>query len=283
MVINLNKQRSTKQMFVIALTLIGVVLGLINVFPFIFMISSSFKPSGRVFEYPLRLIPETLYLQNYKEIFSDKFDFLLWYKNTLVMTVFSVISQCIIIPLTAYSFAKLRFRGREFLFTLFLCSMMIPGDVAIVQKYMIFKSLHITNSMLCMIVPAGFNIFWVFFLRQFFRSIPAELQESAIIDGCGYFKIYVKIILPLTKPALITMVIFNFIGYWNDFVTPYLFINNMKKTMLTVGMQTFTIAKFTDYGLQMAGACLAIIPILILFISSQKYYIQGIAASGIKG
>lgn len=266
----------------ILLTLVMFAVGFINIFPFIFMLSSSFKPLNQIFTYPIKLIPETPIITNYIELFSEKYDFIRWYINTGVMVITNICLKLFIVSITAYAFAKMRFRGRDTLFLVLLSSMMIPPDAVIIPKYVVFKALHLTNTMWSLILPAIFDVFFVFMLRQFFLSIPNELSEAAIIDGCGHFKIYSRIVLPLAGPAVTTMIVFTFIWAWNDYMGPYIFITDPKKQMLSVGMKMFQVSNAVDYGLLMAGATLVLIPVLVLFIFAQKYFVEGIATSGMK-
>lgn len=265
------------------LNIVAIAFGVANIFPFIFMLSSSFKVLGKIFEYPFRLIPDPFIVSNYINIFDEKYDFLLWYKNSAVMVVLTLVIKCIIVCITAYAFAKLKFRGRDVIFIIFLSALMLPGDATIVQRYIIYKMLHLTDTVWAIVLPAAFDIYFVFLLRQFFISIPRELTEAAIIDGCSLFKVFYRIILPLAKPAVVTMILFSFVWAWNDFTNPYIFITDTKKQMLTVGMAMFQASRFQDYGLQMAAAALALIPVIAMFMSSQRYFVQGIATTGIKG
>jgi len=275
--------RSAKSGGTIILNIVAILFGAANIFPFIFMLSSSFKVLGKIFEYPFRLIPDPFIWSNYVNIFDRKYDFLLWYQNSVVMVILTLAFKCVIVCITAYAFAKLRFRGRDFLFIVLLSALMLPGDATIVQRYIIYKTLHLTDSVWALVLPAAFDIYFVFLLRQFFISIPHALTEAAIIDGCGHLKVFYRIVLPLAKPAVVTMILFSFVWAWNDFTNPYIFITDTKKQMLTVGMAMFQASRFQDYGLQMAAAALALVPVIALFISAQRYFIQGIATSGIKG
>ena len=159
---------------------------------------------------------------------------------------------------------------------------MIPPDAVIVPKYVIFKAFGIVDSMWSIILPSIFDVFFVFMVRQFFLAIPETLSEAAIIDGCSHFKIYSRIILPLAKPAIVTMILFTFIWAWNDYMGPYIFITSPEKQMLSVGIKMFQVNNAVDYGLQMAAATLVLVPILIVFLFCQKYFIEGIATSGMK-
>ncbi len=264
------------------LTAILAVIGLLNIFPFIFMLSSSFKPLNEIFAYPISLIPETFILTNYIDVFSDQYTFLLWYGNTLVTVTLKILIKLFIVSITAYAFAKLRFKGRDLLFLILLSSMMIPADAVIIPKYVIFKFLGVTDTMWSLILPAVFDVFFVFMLRQFFISIPESLSEAAIIDGCNHFKIYYRIILPLAGPAIITMVMFTFIWSWNDYMSPYIFITDPNKQMISVGLKMFQVQMSVDYGLLMAGTTLVLIPVFLLFLFAQRYFVQGVATSGMK-
>lgn len=265
------------------LTAVLATLGVLNIFPFLFMLSSSFKPLSQVFEYPMNLIPRTFIIQNYKNLFLPEYYFTKWYSNTLIMVGTTLVVKTFIVSMAAYSFARLRFKGREKIFLIFLAAMMVPPDVTIIPKYVIFRYLNITDTMWSLVLPNAFDVFFVFLLRQFFKGIPNSLSEAAIIDGCSHFKVFYKIVLPLTKPALITMTIFTFVWGWNDYMGPYIFISDTKKQMLTVGIKLFTTAKATDYATQMAATTIILVPVLILFLFSQRFFIEGISTSGVKG
>lgn len=266
----------------IILTVLLFLFGVACIFPFVFMLSSSFKPLNEIFVYPIKLIPENFILTNYIEVFSEKYDFVRWYGNTLTMVILIIVLKIGVVTLTAYAFARLRFKGRDVLFLVLLSSMMIPPDAVIVPKYVIFKAFGIVDSMWSIILPSIFDVFFVFMVRQFFLAIPETLSEAAIIDGCSHFKIYSRIILPLAKPAIVTMVLFTFIWAWNDYMGPYIFITSPEKQMLSVGIKMFQVNNAVDYGLQMAVATLVLVPILIVFLFCQKYFIEGIATSGMK-
>ena len=263
-------------------TIVLILLGLANIFPFIFMLSSSFKPLNQIFTYPIKLIPETFIWSNYTELFSEQYSFIRWYINTGVMVVTNIALKLFIVTITAYAFAKMRFKGRDTLFLVLLSSMMIPPDAVIIPKYVIFKSLHLTDTMWSLILPAIFDVFFVFMLRQAFISIPNELSEAAIIDGCGHFRIYSRIVLPMAGPSIATVIVFTFIWAWNDYMSPYIFISDPQKQMLSVGMKMFQVSNAVDYGLLMAGATLVLIPVLLVFVFAQRVFVQGIATSGMK-
>lgn len=277
------KARRKNKIPSVLLTVLAVSLALCCIFPFLFMVSSSFKPQGQVFEYPIRLIPARPILENYRELFSEDQPFVRWYGNTILMAALTLLIKTFIVCITAYAFAKLEFKGKNIIFLIFLSSMMIPGDVTLVQRYVVYKQLRLTNTMWSLILPASFDMYFVFMIRQFFMGIPHSLTEVAIIDGCSHFKIFYKIMIPLAKPAILTMVLFSFVWQWNDYTDPYIFITDTSRQMLTVGLTMFQISQVTNYAVQMAGATLALLPIIVIYLFLQKYFIEGIATSGIKG
>ena len=267
----------------IGLSGFAIIIALINIYPFIFMLSSSFKPLGQVFEYPIRIIPKSFIFTNYAVLFDPKQMYMTWYSNTLVMEILTILIKTTTVSITSYAFARLNFKGKNTIFIIFLSALMIPGDVTLVQRYIIYKYLSITDTVWVLVLPAAFDMYFVFLMRQFFMGIPKELTEVAIIDGCSHFKIFYKIMLPLAKPAVLTMILFTFVWAWNDYTNPFIFITDMKKQMLTVGLSMFTILKIDNYAVQMAGASLALIPVILLFFFAQNHFIEGISTTGIKG
>lgn len=260
------------------------VIGLACIFPFLFMLSSSFKISGEVLQYPIKLIPETITFKNFTDLFGDPYyDFTRWYKNTIIMTVSTIALKVFIVTLTAYAFSKIKFQGRNLIFLVLLSAMMIPGDIMLIPRYIIFKQLNIIDTMWSLVLPATFDVYFVFMVRQAFVSIPDSLSEAAEIDGCNHFQIYSRIILPLAKPSIVTMVLFTFVWSWNDYMSPYLFITSIEKQMLSVGIKLFTEGQVADPALQMSAATVVLIPILVLFFFSQKYFVEGVSNSGVKG
>ena len=265
-----------------ALSLLVFVLGLLMITPFLFMLSASFKHPGLVFVEPLRLVPRVVFLGNFQRLFSDRL-YPLWYWNSVRVVLITIPLRGLVVSLAAYAFARLRFRGKNAMFLLFMATMMITPEATLVPRYLMYKAFGLIDSQWAIIVPAVFDVFFLFMLRQFFMTIPHELSEAAFIDGYGHLRIYWRIILPLSMPALTTMVLFTFIWIWNDYANPFVFINAMKKQLITTGLQFFQSREGANYALQMAGATFAVIPTVILFTLTQKYFVQGIATSGIKG
>jgi multiple sugar transport system permease protein len=264
------------------LSVVALAAGLFMVLPFVFMLSASFKPNGLVFIDALRIIPKTLFLENYRRIFSDAL-YPLWYANSVRIVLLTIPLRGIVVCLAAYAFSRLDFRGKEPLFLLFMATMMITPEATLVPRYLLYKGIGLIDSQWAIILPAVFDVLFLFMLRQFFTTIPRELSEAALMDGYGHLRICWRIIVPLSKPALVTMVLFTFIWIWNDYANPFMFINSMKKQMITTGLQYFQAREGANYALQMAGATFAVIPTLLLFTFTQKYFVQGVATSGIKG
>ncbi len=258
------------------------VAGLLMITPFVFMLSAAFKPNGLVFVEALRIVPRTLFLDNFRRIFADPL-YAVWYWNSIRIVLITIPLRGFLVSLAAYAFARLRFRGKDFLFLLFVATMMITPEATIVPRFLLYKTMSLVDTQWAVIVPAVFDVFFLFMLRQFFMTIPRELSEAAFIDGYGHLRIWYTIILPLSKPALVTMALFTFIWIWNDYVNPFVFINSMNKQLITTGLQFFQAREGANYALQMAGATFAVIPTVILFTFTQRYFVQGIATSGIKG
>ena len=266
------------------LTIFMLIVGIICITPFIFMVSSSFKVSGEVMKFPWHLIPESPTIQNFIGLFTNGiYNFQKWYANTIVMTGLTIIIKVFFVSFTAYGFAKINFKGKDAIFLVLLSAMMIPSDIMILPRYIIFKDLHILDTMWALILPSCVDVYFVFLLRQSFISIPESISEAAKIDGCGHMKIFWRIIFPLSKPAIATMALFSFTWSWNDYTGPYLYISTMDKQMLSVGIKLFASGLTQDYGAQMASATIVLIPIMIAFLFCQRFFIEGVASSGVKG
>lgn len=268
----------------IILTIVMGLLGIACIFPFIFMISSSFKVSGEVMKFPFHLIPENFTMDNFKGLFTNgMYNFQKWYVNTIVMTALCIIIKIFFVSFTAYGFAKINFKGKDIVFLILLSAMMIPSDIMILPRYIIFKNLHILDTMWALILPSCVDVYFVFLLRQSFVSVPDSISEAAKIDGCGHLRIYWRVIFPLSKPAIATMALFSFTWAWNDYMGPYLYISTMDKQMLSVGVKLFSSGLIQDYGSQMAAATVVLLPVLVAFLFCQRFFIEGVASSGVKG
>jgi multiple sugar transport system permease protein len=269
----------------VANTILTLVIATIMIIPFIFMVSASFKYPVDVYTTSLQLIPKNVNLNNYFDVFKEV-RFWGWYKNTVYVVLSVIIYRLFLLTLTAYAFSKMNFRGKNILFLCILAGMMIPGDLTIIARYIEYKFMGLTNTLWSLIIPGIFDAWLLFLLRQFFISIPMELSESALIDGCNHFGIYYKVILPLSKPAITTMMVFSFIWGWNSYLEPQIFITKIENQVLSVGINFFAQSIYgggINAALLMAGACLSLIPVVIIFTLMQNYFLEGIAFTGIKG
>ena len=249
--------------------------------PFVWMVSSSLKKNLEVFHIPPTLIPAVPQWHNYIEIFKVV-PYSRWFLNSTFIAVTQTVLYLFIASLAGYTFSRLRFPGREAIFTLYLATLMVPGEVTLIPRFILMKELHLIDTFAAVILPGAFNAYGVFLLRQFFMTLPDSLEEAAILDGASYFRIYWNIILPLAGPALATLGLFSFMGAWNDFLWPLIVINSENMKPLSVGLASFHGLYETNWPLLMAASTVALIPIVIIFIVAQKYFVQGIALTGLK-
>jgi multiple sugar transport system permease protein len=274
------------------------------ILPFVWMLSTSLKTLAQTTEFPPRFVPTDVEFFKYHDriatplpknyvdvVTSDKFDFLRLTRNSLVIAGLSVLGTVISSSLVAYGFAKLRFRGRGALFAIMLGSMMIPFPVMMVSLFSIFRWIgdHTPFQMLGTFRPLWIgtffgNAFNIFLLRQFFRTIPDELSEAARLDGCSEFGIFWRIMLPLARPALVVVALFTFLGSWNDFLGPLIYLHRPEQYTLALGLQVFQSQHGgTSWNLLMAASLLVILPVIVLYFLTQKTFIEGIATTGMKG
>lgn len=273
-----------KRIFAITIQyIILIVSSIIALLPIFWMISSSLKSNIGIFELPPRWIPIEPQWGNYLHVFTE-IPFLTYTKNTLIVTFSGIVGTVISSTLVAFGLARIRFKGSEIAFYLIIATMMIPQQVTIVPQFLLFKQLGWIDSLKPLIVPEWFGSpYNIFLFRQFFISIPKVLDEAAMIDGYGFFRIYWKIILPLSKPIITAVAIFAFIFFWNDFFRPLIFINQDSLKTLTLGIQDFRSAfNVVQWNYLMAASTLMLIPSIVLFFSAQRYFIKGISFSGIK-
>ncbi|ACX63194.1 carbohydrate ABC transporter permease [Paenibacillus lautus] len=251
--------------------------------PFVWMVLSSLKDLSQVFVVPPKWIPDPFIWSNYKDSLTA-LPFGRAYFNSFYINIIVVVSQLVTCSMAAYAFAKITFPFREPLFVLFLATMMVPGQVTIIPLYLIMKNIGWLDTHLAIIVPSALlNAFGVFLLRQFFRGIPKEMEEAAIVDGANRWTIYARIMIPLIKPALSALGIFTFLGMWNNFFNPLIFLSSTDKFTVPMMLNLYRGMYATDWTLMMAGASIALVPVLIVYIIGQKYIIEGVTLSGIKG
>lgn len=257
---------------------IGLVL---TVTPFVWMLSTSFKSGGGIFTYPPQWLPRDPTFEWYKQLFRDV-DFLLHFKNSFVVAVTSTVCNLFLASLSGYAFAKLKFLGRDKIFTLLMATVMIPGQITMIPVFLFLKKMGFLNSYWGLILPASVSIFGIFLVRQFMMTIPDDLIEASRIDGCSEFRIYWNVILPLCKPVLATLGIFTFMGSWNDFLWPLIVMVGEDRYTLPVALANLNGQYATKFGLLMAGAVVVVIPVIAIFVVAQKYVIRGIASTGLK-
>nr|WP_154892413.1 carbohydrate ABC transporter permease [Paenibacillus xylanexedens] len=251
--------------------------------PFIWLLSTSLKPLTQIFTFPPEWIPRPILWSNYSRA-VEYIPFWTYLKNTAIITIVSTLGVIISCPLVAYSFAKLEYRGRGILFFVTLAVMMIPGQVTMIPLFLLFTKLGWVGTPLPLIVPQFFGVpIFIFLLRQFFMGLPDALREAARLDGASEFRIYLQIMFPLAKSAVLAVALFQFMGSWTDFMGPLLYLTNEPSYTVSLGLQQFQSQKGSEWGLLMAVSTLMTLPIIVLFFFLQKTFISGITFSGIKG
>lgn len=268
----------------LAATLILSFLAVVFLLPLLWMISSSLKTPMQVFETPFRWIAEKLRFVNFLSVWADA-DLPFWkmFLNSLTISVTSVLGQLLVASMAAYAFAKIDFRGRNTVFMMMLLTMMIPVQALIIPRFMLFHTLGLYDTLWCIILPNFFNFTSIFLLRQFYMSIPNDLVDAALIDGAGHFRIWAQIMMPLTKNGMISAAILAFINSWNEYLNPLIFLPSTQNYTVALGIRWYLNDTAREYNLMMCAAASSIIPIIILYISAQKYFEDGVASSGVKG
>ena len=256
--------------------------------PFFWTITSSFKSAAEIVVFPPAIFPERLRWENYADVFNlAHFARFMW--NTVYVTTFAMIGQILSSAVVAFGFARFRFPGRETLFLLVLGTMMLPWQVTIVPTFLLFKQFKMINTYWPLILPSflGGGAFYIFLLRQFFLTIPRDLDEAAKLDGANSFRIFWSIILPLSGPALATVAIFSFLQHWNEFIGPLIFLNSPDKFTVSIGLRYFIASPFESDqprdAILMAASLIVALPSLILFFMAQRYFVRGIVTTGLKG
>lgn len=261
--------------------ILGAILFII---PFLWMVSTSLKTNAQAFAYPPQWIPRPIMWQNYIEAWFVAAPFFLYFKNTAIITTGALIGTILSSSLVAFSFARLKWTGRDFFFIIVLSTMMLPYQVTIIPLFILFRKLDWINTFKPLIVPSFFGpAFYIFLLRQFFRGIPKELDDAAKLDGCSSLGIYWRIILPLSKPALAAVAIFSFMFNWNSLIMPLIYLSDPDKYTLSLGLTVFRQRTEVIWTFLMADSVLVMLPCIIVFFFGQKLFVKGIALSGIKG
>ena len=251
--------------------------------PLFWMVSTSLKPLDEVYVYPILWIPSKIVWQNYLDVFKNV-PFGRYLLNSVEISLFAIVGNLLGSSLAAFSFARLRYPGKNFLFLIMLSTMMVPAWVTMIPHFILFKWLGWLDTYLPILVPAYFAVpFYTFLLRQFFLGIPIDLEDAARIDGCSSFGIYWRIFLPLAKPALATVAIFSFFYYWNDLLYPLIYLQSQDKFPVPMGIATFRGEQYANFALMMAASTMALAPLLVVFFLAQRLFIQGVVITGVKG
>ncbi|NOU91728.1 ABC transporter permease subunit [Paenibacillus sp. LMG 31456] len=280
----LRKQKTVIQKITkLGVTIVMLVLAVGIVSPFLWMLSASFKIPADIFKYPIEWVPRSWNMDNYTTVWGGKYQFLLYYWNTAKITLLTVAGSLITSSLAGFAFAKLNFKGRDQLFLLYLATMIIPSQVLLVPRFIVFDHLGLVNTHLSIILPGMFTVFGTFLMRQFFITIPGELLEAAKVDGAGYWRMYWQICLPLAKPAMVALLILTFTWHWNDYENPLIFLRDKDLYTLPIGLTNFVDENGTDYTLMMAASVSALIPLIAVVAFFQKWFVEGIANTGLKG
>ena len=266
----------------ILLYMLILALAAVMLVPFLWMISASLKLNKDVFTYPVKWIPEKLEWSNYSKIWKE-IPLLLFFKNSAKLTIIITAIQVFTSSFAAYAFAKLHFKGRDLLFILYICTIAVPWQVYMVPQYIMVGKMSLTDSHLGMIMMQSFTAMGVFLMRQFYTSIPDELCEAARIDGLTEYGMYFRVVLPLAKGGIATLIISSFVTVWNDFMGPLIYLSSLEKKTLQLGLRMFISQYSSEYNLIMAASIVSLIPVFVMFAALQKFFTEGIAASGIKG
>lgn len=257
---------------------------LVCLFPFYWMLRSSFMDIGQIFVMPPIMMPDPVVTTNYRDAL-DVMPYLKYLGNTLIIVVSNVAGAILSASLCAFSFSRLRWKGRDKVFMVILTSLMMPGIVTMIPTFVMWSKIGLTNSLIPLTVPIWFGggVYNVFLFRQFFMGIPKELDEAAYVDGASFFKVYWSIILPLSKSVIVVVGIFSFLSSWNDFMGPLIYLNDESKFTLSLGLQMFQGSYGAQWQLLMAASILVLLPAMIIFFIGQKHIMEGIATTGIKG
>ena len=259
-----------------------ILLSVITLIPFVWMLSSSLKLDREVFEFPIRWIPHVFHWENYSLIWT-KAPMLMYFKNTAIVAISVTLIQTLTSSFAAYAFAKLDFRFRDTLFLCYIGTIAVPWQAYMIPQFIEFRAIGLYDKLTAIMVLQAFSAFGVFLMRQFYRGIPTDLCEAARIDGLSEYGIWARIMLPLSKAAIATLIIFTFIGTWNDYMGPMIYLTSERVKTVQVGLRRFIQENSSDYHLIMAASMVSLIPVSVVFLTLQRYFIEGIATSGLKG
>lgn len=275
--------QSRKKLISTIITYAILVLGsVVMLVPFIWMILTSFKTYAETVKIPVQWLPSAWNLDNYREVLL-KLDFIRYYRNTILVTVLTLVLMMFIGSLSAFAFARMNFPLKNPIFYMLLTVFMVPAQMTMIPKYLIVSSLGWVDSLKAIVIPNLFSVYTMFMLRQFFAAIPQELEDAGKIDGCSWFRLYWIIELPLCRSSFVAMTVLNILWCWNDLLWPLIATSSDKMRVLSVAMATLQGQHGTEYHLLMAAGVMAIIPMIVIYTFGQRYFIEGIAFTGVKG
>ena len=284
------KTESTSRKIVrVIMTLLIIGLTAMMVIPFVWMLSASFKTEADVMKIPIDWIPHYFYIDNYKKVLSigtsssTNYHFPLAYWNSIKVSVISTVVALVSATMAGYAFAKLKFKGSNVLFIIYLAQMMVPSQLTLIPRFVMFSEIGLTNSHLALIVPHIVSVSATFMMRQSFLGAPDELREAAKIDGAGEYRAFLQVMLPLVKPTIAAQATVTFLGCWNAYLDPLVFISNWRKWTIPLALNQFVGAEVTQYNLTMAACCMAVIPVFVVFLCGQKFFLKGLTVGAVKG
>lgn len=275
-----NKQKVKPRMIINFI--LCVIVAFMMVIPFVWMVSASFKAKTEIFTKPIQWIPKVFRSVNYETVLKD-IPFPIYFLNTAKITICVTVLQLITCSMAAFAFAKLKFPGRDKLFLAYLGTMMVPWHAIMIPQFMVIQKLGLYDNHLSLILTGAFSAFGVFIMRQNMLSIPDSLNEAAKIDGCGPFRIFTRIALPLSRSGLATVCALTFTYVWNDYMGPMIYLDTDSKKTIQLGLATFKRQFDTDYGAIMAGTVISLLPVVVVYALAQKYIVEGVAFTGVKG
>lgn len=270
------KKKQTSPAFVILMWLAGILM----LYPFIMMLVIAFRVPGDAYKGLLASVQPTT--RNFAQVIGHP-NFHQWYFNTIITVGIAIVLRLIVTIPAAYAFSQMRSKAASILMLILLATMMVPGETTMVPRYLYFRSLHLLDSFWVIVLPEISEVFYLILMVEFFKSIPNDFSEAAQIDGAGNSIIMMKIFVPLSGPSIATVVLFSFINIWNNFIDPYLFISSISHQLITPALKYFQEQGGANIPVQLAGASMAVIPVVILFVATQRFFVAGVSSSGIKG
>lgn len=289
MLLKMSSNRTKQSIYKVFWTMLLLIIGATTITPFLWMLSASMKVSQDVMRLPIEWIPKYFYFDNYIAVWDFmgkakvKYHFDVAYINSLAIAAYSLVGSVLTSSLAGYAFAKIKFRGASFIFLVYLSTMMIPSQVTLVPRFVMFKEMGMVGTHLPLILPHLITITGTFMMRQYFLQIPNELREAAVIDGANEYAIWARIMMPIAKPSLAALAMLAFLWSWNDYLDPIVFLSNWRQYTIPVALTNFVEEASTQYNLMMAAAASALIPVFVVFLAGQKFFIRGLTAGAVKG